>query len=1516
MVMMKVSTSSQKIARIMDNGNTNPPSSTTSLSTGTGAVQNVAVTTNAANPTATTTMAGNLNPSSDTNTPRLIQLKVPMAATPPSPTSSATPPRPPTPHASVTPSTVPTTPTTTIAQAPPTSNIPRICNLGPLIYLQATGVKGGTPVNSAVAQGGNTASSTPVQFTMPQVISETSTTRRIMAGGGKSPNFNLIHSKRIIAGNPQIIHANNSQTNQAFAYLGTLIKQGVKGKEATSQKVLLTPMPNKSPQIAILPGSETQTHGNKTPMTSLILQSGTNVQGKHVTGLILGSPNSNPTGNKTSLLLPAPPGGAQAKKITNINIPVTGKANVPNIIRQNTSAGKTFILPQSGVNSPGLIIPASNQVNKPGGNQVTGLILPSTSSSGLIMPASSSTTAPLTNLILTTQPTSSSSNSSNQQVTSLILSSNPSSSSVVTSGLTQVTAPSVATTSVATSVGGGSNAAAAAKMAGIFLPVSMEVQGKNNMTHHLTISNGKIHSGESTTASITVPALKPVGGYGLPALQPISKDGSSISSASYLTKSVQGRSVLKKNVELTLSVEGKIKKDEMKQDDLLCHEKSDLIDISDNVTASTEDVDMRPELVERKASLDGDAVKVDYDLDKENTLPNLKDEDKDDVKVELRTSPSPEEFDPMKVLEWDAKGVGKLPGSDLKFRLNEFGMMILHDENDTKTETDVVTPSPPAAASEKKEEKKPHKEPVKASSKNTDEIYCCDSCGCYGLSTEFLDAQFCSVACRKFMQMKSPPAPGAVAAGGVSGGGGGSSGSKRQKQTPQSTEDKLRDLKLRRKRRKMKIMEVRRAAAMLAAGGGGVVEAASGGEAAAAAAAVAAERKKEIDWLKEFVELKAKREAAAQGAKGATGSSKEGEMPPKGGEPPRRTSLDDVTSDQDLVSAASRSGSVSPELSEVGDDLSQTDKKVPWLSKSGEFLWNVYLNYHKAKAAHTKLFKDPFPYQKNGFKVGMKLEGIDPEHQSYICVLTVAEVKGFRIRLHFDGYPENHDFWTNADSPDIFQPGWCEKNSHQLQQPRGYTSHNFNWTFYLKQCKAQAAPKSLFASRHANPVTPNQFRVGMKVEAVDRHNSQLICVATVADIIDNRLLIHFDSWGDMYDYWVDPSSPYIHPVGWCADNGHELTPPNNYKSAATFSWDAYLKETKSAAAPARAFKTRPPTGFRSGMRLEAVDRRAPHLVRVATVAAVRDHQIRLAFDGMPDAFGYWVDDDCSDIHPVGWAHKTQHPLEQPPNPDSDPVTTCTTPGCRGDGHTKGTMLTRHESAAHCPYSPHYLNNDSILPDRFHVAKQDIYEQLPLPLATATADNKSKSSRESRESSVTTDGNKGSYDGDSGDEINGRRSVTSNEDDSRLSRTRQSNFFGIERSKRGRKRKTEKQEQDASGELKKLRKDLIESVLKPGYQVAPSEQSPLWSRHSAALGLVKVTDLRDDPATWTAKQVANFLSQAIPPNTSKVFVEQEIDGEALLMLTQSDLTSLLGFKLGPAIKIYNMITILRQKIFAI
>lgn len=75
-------------------------------------------------------------------------------------------------------------------------------------------------------------------------------------------------------------------------------------------------------------------------------------------------------------------------------------------------------------------------------------------------------------------------------------------------------------------------------------------------------------------------------------------------------------------------------------------------------------------------------------------------------------------------------------------------------------------------------------------------------------------------------------------------------------------------------------------------------------------------------------------------------------------------------------------------------------------------------------------------------------------------------------------------------------------------------------------------------------LTKHGFRTGMKLEAVDRMNPDLICVATVTNVIGNHFLVHFDEWDDSYDYWCGDDCPYIRPVGWCRENNRNLNPPN------------------------------------------------------------------------------------------------------------------------------------------------------------------------------------------------------------------------------------------------------------------------------------------------------------------------------------------------------------------------------------
>jgi len=96
-----------------------------------------------------------------------------------------------------------------------------------------------------------------------------------------------------------------------------------------------------------------------------------------------------------------------------------------------------------------------------------------------------------------------------------------------------------------------------------------------------------------------------------------------------------------------------------------------------------------------------------------------------------------------------------------------------------------------------------------------------------------------------------------------------------------------------------------------------------------------------------------------------------------------------------------------------------------------------------------------------------------------------------------------------------------------------------------------------------------KFKIGQRLEAIDRLYPTLVCVAHIKDIKDGKLLISFDGWSSQYDYWCAADSPEIAPIQTTKGSGKELQPPKNYTK--TFDWASYLNEIKAEAAPADAF---------------------------------------------------------------------------------------------------------------------------------------------------------------------------------------------------------------------------------------------------------------------------------------------------------------------------------------------------------
>nr|XP_060640635.1 lethal(3)malignant brain tumor-like protein 3 isoform X2 [Anolis sagrei ordinatus] len=587
--------------------------------------------------------------------------------------------------------------------------------------------------------------------------------------------------------------------------------------------------------------------------------------------------------------------------------------------------------------------------------------------------------------------------------------------------------------------------------------------------------------------------------------------------------------------------------------------------------------------------------------------------------------------------------------------------------------------------------------------------------------------------------------------------------------------------------------------------------------------------------------------------------------------------------------------------------------KQDFPGKSCVWNWVSYLEEEHMPAAPLKLFRESqsFPQNKNGFRVGMKLEGLDPEHPSLFCVLSVDEVQGYRMRLHFDGYSECYDFWVNADSPDIHPVGWCEKTGHKLLPPKGYKEREFNWTSYLKNCKASAAPKTLFKATNT-PITPSGFRVGMKLEAVDKKNPSLMRVATIADMLDNRLLVHFDNWNESYDYWCDSGSPYIRPVGYCQETGTPLITPAEYKDSKTFTWEKYLEETGSQAAPARAFKPHPAHRFQANMKLEAVDKRNPMLIRVATIVSTEDHHLKIHFDGWDPYFDFWVDAYSSDIHPVGWCAKAGHDLQLPPGPSDPPGTSgqgCPTPGCQGLGHVRAPRYGTHYTLVGCPYSEINRNRESPLQDRLGGEKPlpiSILHKLKKSETSVSLTDLEEDSPQSRKSSTEN--------GDLSGQSNAHNLLEQSEASQQKDWAEGESSVDIKVKSKGTdcshgyiKLQVIKQDVDGRGTTFALQQALHQSIFMPSLSANPMHRLHLcWEQHCKLLPEVSGLTAKN-VAKWSVEEVASFI-QRLPgcKDQAALFRQEQIDGEAFLLLNQTDIVKILSIKLGPALKIYNAI----------
>ncbi|XP_078134806.1 lethal(3)malignant brain tumor-like protein 2 isoform X2 [Sander vitreus] len=288
---------------------------------------------------------------------------------------------------------------------------------------------------------------------------------------------------------------------------------------------------------------------------------------------------------------------------------------------------------------------------------------------------------------------------------------------------------------------------------------------------------------------------------------------------------------------------------------------------------------------------------------------------------------------------------------------------------------------------------------------------------------------------------------------------------------------------------------------------------------------------------------------------------------------------------------------------------------------------------------------------RTSFRIGMRVEVVDPKYVSRTRVAVIDSIVGGRLRLVYadqSDAPENtiSDFWCHMWSPLLHPIGWSSTVGHAIKTPASVDAAASGWK---GNCDSLFL---LFKKPRFVYMEGAFFEEGMKLEAIDPLNLGSICVATIHKVLlDGYLMVGIDgttsnNGSDWFCYHA--SSHAILPVNFCKKNFIPLTVPLGYDSQ-TFTWDKYLKDTDAKAAPGQLFNADyPGHGFSPNMKLEAVDLMEPRLICVATVKRCVGRLLLIHFDGWEDEFDQWVDHQSPDIYPVGWCDLMGYQLQPPP----------------------------------------------------------------------------------------------------------------------------------------------------------------------------------------------------------------------------------------------------------------------------
>ncbi|GFN93457.1 scm-like with four mbt domains protein 1 [Plakobranchus ocellatus] len=212
----------------------------------------------------------------------------------------------------------------------------------------------------------------------------------------------------------------------------------------------------------------------------------------------------------------------------------------------------------------------------------------------------------------------------------------------------------------------------------------------------------------------------------------------------------------------------------------------------------------------------------------------------------------------------------------------------------------------------------------------------------------------------------------------------------------------------------------------------------------------------------------------------------------------------------------------------------------------------------------------------------------------------------------------------------------------------------FVWEDYLKETGATSVPPTAF--KHVEMSLQSGFSKGMKLEAPNKNNPNTYWVATIVMTCGPLLRLRYEGYDDnsSADFWSDPMTSDIHPLGWCKENGKICQPPEVIEEKYP-EWNSFLTKRLVNATSAPSYLLDKSTGATpvdqicEGMRLEVQDVSRPDRLWLVKVVENIGGRLYLRYEGLDTpSHDFWLFYLHERLHPIGWSEARGYCYHPPP----------------------------------------------------------------------------------------------------------------------------------------------------------------------------------------------------------------------------------------------------------------------------